>query len=134
MNEPITCFEKTQLHISVRELVEFILRSGDIEESSEIRDSLKSMQEGIKLHRWIQKGMDMITMFPPDYNEGVMSKLGNTPAPAPATAPQEDINYNLNVEVHGLEDVSHEVANTAAKKILDMLPQNNNVNIRYGGV
>ena len=57
MDEPITCYEKTQLHISVRELVEFILRSGDIEESSEIRDSLKSMQEGIKLHRWIQKGM-----------------------------------------------------------------------------
>jgi len=57
VDEPITCYEKTQLHISVRELVEFILRSGDIEESSEIRDSLKSMQEGIKLHRWIQKGM-----------------------------------------------------------------------------
>lgn len=65
MDEPITCYEKTQLHISVRELVEFILRSGDIEESSEIRDSLKSMQEGIKLHKWIQKGM------PSDYHAEV---------------------------------------------------------------
>ena len=70
-------------------------------------------------------------MFAPDYNEEVMSKLGNTQAPA--TASQENINYNLNVDVHGLEDVSHEVADTAAKKILDMLPQNNNVNISYGG-
>lgn len=57
MDEPIINYERTQLHISVRELVEFILRSGDIEESSEITDSLKSMQEGIKLHRWLQKGM-----------------------------------------------------------------------------
>jgi len=65
VDEPITCYEKTQLHISVRELVEFILRSGDIEESSEIRDSLKSMQEGIKLHKWIQKGM------PSDYHAEV---------------------------------------------------------------
>lgn len=57
MDEPIIAYDITQLHISVRELVEFILRSGDIDASSEIRDSLKSMQEGIRLHRWIQKGM-----------------------------------------------------------------------------
>ena len=57
MDEPINVYEITQLHISVRELVEFILRSGDIDASSEIRDSLKSMQEGIRLHRWLQKGM-----------------------------------------------------------------------------
>ena len=72
-------------------------------------------------------------MFPPDYNEEVMSKLGTTQAPVSAAVPQENINYNLNVDVHGLEDVSHEVADTAAKKILDMLPQNSNVNISYGG-
>ncbi len=56
MDEPIETKERVQLHISVRRLVEFILRSGDIEESSEITDSLKAMQEGIKLHQWIQKG------------------------------------------------------------------------------
>ena len=83
--------------------------------------------------RFILKGTDAVPMFAPDYNEEVMSKLGNTQAPAPSVAPQENINYNLNVDVHGLEDVSHEVADTAAKKILDMLPQNSNVNISYGG-
>ncbi|WP_297570237.1 hypothetical protein [uncultured Anaerovibrio sp.] len=83
--------------------------------------------------RFILKGTDAVPMFAPDYNEEVMSKIGNTPAPSPVTASQENINYNLNVDVHGLEDVSHEVADTAAKKILDMLPQNSNVNISYGG-
>ncbi|MCR4611124.1 MAG: ATP-dependent DNA helicase, partial [Lachnospiraceae bacterium] len=65
MDEPIENYEITQLHISVRNLVEFILRSGDIEESEEATDSLKSMQEGIKLHRFIQKNM------PSDYHEEV---------------------------------------------------------------
>ena len=83
--------------------------------------------------RFILKGTDAVPMFPPDYNEEVMSKLGTTQAPVSAAVPQENINYNLNVDVHGLEDVSHEVADTAAKKILDMLPQNSNVNISYGG-
>ncbi|MBQ4283036.1 MAG: ATP-dependent DNA helicase [Lachnospira sp.] len=44
------------LKISVRNLVEFICRSGDIE-SGGGRDSVKAMQEGARLHRKIQKSM-----------------------------------------------------------------------------
>lgn len=44
------------LKISVRNLVEFICRSGDIESGSN-RDSVKAMQEGARLHRKIQKSM-----------------------------------------------------------------------------
>ncbi len=44
------------LKISVRNLVEFICRSGDIE-SGLGRDSVKAMQEGARLHRKIQKSM-----------------------------------------------------------------------------
>ena len=84
-------------------------------------------------NKWVMKGTDVVPMFAPDYNEGVMSKLGNTPAPIPASATQEDINYNLYVRVEGLEDVSNEVAQSAAKQILDRLPSNANVNISYGG-
>ncbi len=42
--------------ISVRNLVEFICRSGDIESGSG-KDSVKTMQEGARLHRKIQKSM-----------------------------------------------------------------------------
>lgn len=44
------------LKISVRNLVEFLCRSGDIE-SGMGRDSMKAMQEGARLHRKIQKSM-----------------------------------------------------------------------------
>ncbi len=44
------------IKISVRNLVEFICRSGDIE-SGTGKDSVKAMQEGARLHRKIQKGM-----------------------------------------------------------------------------
>lgn len=84
-------------------------------------------------NKWVMKGTDVVPMFAPDYNDAAMSKLGNTPAPIPASATQEDINYNLYVRVDGLEDVSNEVAQSAAKQILDRLPSNANVNISYGG-
>lgn len=42
--------------ISVRNLVEFICRSGDIE-SQGMRDSVKAMQEGSRIHKKIQKSM-----------------------------------------------------------------------------
>lgn len=48
--------EKT-VKISVRELVEFILRSGDIEKGSSGRQSAEAMQEGSRIHRKIQKRM-----------------------------------------------------------------------------
>lgn len=47
--------EKTQIKISVRRLVEFLLRSGDITEGMEVRDSLESMQAGSRIHKKIQK-------------------------------------------------------------------------------
>lgn len=42
---------------SVRELVEFILRSGDIDNRIVGRDQLKAMQEGSRIHRKIQNSM-----------------------------------------------------------------------------
>ncbi|ORT99652.1 hypothetical protein D081_1802 [Anaerovibrio sp. JC8] len=81
---------------------------------------------------YIYKGTQAVPMFPPDYNESV-SKLGNN-SPAPVmNKTQEDINYNLYVHVDGLQDVSNEVAQSAAKKILDVLPNDSNINMSYGG-
>lgn len=45
-----------KVNISVRELVEFIMRSGDLD-TSKARISSKAMQEGIRLHQEIQKSM-----------------------------------------------------------------------------
>ena len=47
--------EKEQLKISVRSLVEFVLRSGDIREGTTGVSSLSAMQEGSRIHRKIQK-------------------------------------------------------------------------------
>ena len=47
--------EKKQITISVRNLVEFLLRSGDIEEGQGMHDSLEAMQQGGKIHRKLQK-------------------------------------------------------------------------------
>lgn len=46
--------EKPIFRISVRELVEFILRSGDLNEKSGGRD-LDAMQKGSRLHRKLQR-------------------------------------------------------------------------------
>lgn len=81
-------------------------------------------------NKWIMKGTDVVPMFSPEYQDNMQNL--NT---APTATQQEDINYNLNVRVEGLEDVSNEVAQSAAKKILDILPSNTtNINISYGGV
>ena len=45
----------------------------------------------------------------------------------------QTINYNLNVNISGLEDVGNQVAQTAAKKIIERLPGNNNYKVSYGG-
>lgn len=45
----------TTYKISVRNLVEFILRSGDITTSSTSLRDVDAMQEGTKIHQWIQK-------------------------------------------------------------------------------
>ncbi len=47
---------KYEIRLSVRELVEFILRSGDIDNRRGISPE-KAMQEGSRLHRMIQKSM-----------------------------------------------------------------------------
>ena len=54
-------YKKNQLHISVRNLVEFIFRSGDIDNRSNKLQSAEAMQEGTRIHRKIQKSMG------PDY-------------------------------------------------------------------
>ena len=46
--------EPIPIRISVRDFVEFILRSGDLDSRSSLRD-LDAMQEGARLHRKIQK-------------------------------------------------------------------------------
>lgn len=49
--------EREQIRISVRNLVEFVLRSGDIDNRVGGMDSREAMQAGSKLHRRIQKKM-----------------------------------------------------------------------------
>ena len=46
--------KKTQLHISVRNLVEFIFREGDIDNRSSRAMSADAMMEGTRIHRKIQ--------------------------------------------------------------------------------
>lgn len=50
---------KPEIKIPVRRLVEFLLRSGDITEGMEVRDSLDSMQAGSRIHKKIQKSQGM---------------------------------------------------------------------------
>ena len=49
--------EKTQLHISVRNLVEFIFREGDIDNRSGRAMSADAMLEGTRIHKKIQGSM-----------------------------------------------------------------------------
>jgi DNA excision repair protein ERCC-2 len=49
--------EKPEFHVSVRNLVEFLLRSGDIDSRLPSGADTDAMQLGAKLHRKIQKGM-----------------------------------------------------------------------------
>lgn len=47
-----------ELHISVRNLVEFIFRAGDIDNRAGKLASAEAMMEGSRIHRKIQKSMD----------------------------------------------------------------------------
>lgn len=49
--------EELQIKISVRNLVEFILRSGDLDNRSGSRGDVDAMQEGSRIHKKIQKRM-----------------------------------------------------------------------------
>lgn len=49
--------ERTELHISVRNLVEFIFREGDIDNRTGRMQSADAMLEGTRIHRKIQKSM-----------------------------------------------------------------------------
>ncbi len=57
--------EKNKVYVSVRNLVEFILRSGDIDNRKKSSADLQSMLEGGKIHRLIQGKMG------PDYHAEV---------------------------------------------------------------
>ena len=50
--------EKTQLHISIRDLVEFIFREGNLDNRAGKFVSTKAMNEGSRIHREIQKSME----------------------------------------------------------------------------
>lgn len=47
--------EKVHFHISVRNLVEFVLKSGDIDDRYGDRDPVLSMREGQRIHKMIQR-------------------------------------------------------------------------------
>ena len=47
--------EKPQINISVRNLVEFLLRSGDIQAGQGMRDAMEAMQQGGRIHRKLQR-------------------------------------------------------------------------------
>ncbi len=47
--------DKDLIRISVRNLVEFVLRSGDIDDRVGGADSIKAMQEGTRIHKKLQK-------------------------------------------------------------------------------
>ena len=49
--------EKAQINISVRHLVEFLLRQGDIDDRRGSVDPFEAMQEGSRIHRKIQSSM-----------------------------------------------------------------------------
>ncbi len=49
--------EKPQINISVRNLVEFLLREGDIDDSKGSVDPFEAMQAGSRIHRKIQSSM-----------------------------------------------------------------------------
>ncbi len=49
--------EKPQINISVRHLVEFLLREGDIDDSKGSVDPFEAMQAGSRIHRKIQNSM-----------------------------------------------------------------------------
>ncbi|SCZ77606.1 ATP-dependent DNA helicase [Pseudobutyrivibrio xylanivorans] len=49
--------EKAQINISVRNLVEFLLREGDIDDRKGSVDPFEAMQEGSRIHRKIQNSM-----------------------------------------------------------------------------
>ncbi|MCR4798234.1 MAG: ATP-dependent DNA helicase [Lachnospiraceae bacterium] len=53
--EEISKKEYDLLHISVRDLVEFVLRSGDIDDRISSGVTTKAMQEGSRIHRMLQK-------------------------------------------------------------------------------
>ncbi len=49
--------EKAQINISVRNLVEFLLREGDIDDRKGSVDPFEAMQEGSRIHRKLQSSM-----------------------------------------------------------------------------
>ncbi len=72
--------ERTMIRISVRNLVEFVCRSGDLDDRHGGMDSMTAMQEGSRMHRKIQRrmGSEYHGEFPlkyivsyPDYDLGI---------------------------------------------------------------
>ena len=48
-------YQKNTVRTSVRKLVEFLLRTGDISTGSSLTADVEAMQEGSRLHRKIQR-------------------------------------------------------------------------------
>jgi Rad3-related DNA helicase len=77
--------ETVKIRISVRNIVEFILRSGDIDNRSAGTDPAEAMQAGTRLHRKIQKSMG------PEY-------LAEVPLSILTEYERGDVTFGLTVE------------------------------------
>ncbi len=80
---------------------------------------------------FIWKGTEAVPMFSPEY-ERSMGNLSNGISAPPQQPQEQNVNYNLNVNVTGLDDVGNQVAQTAAKKIMERLPDSGRYNVSYG--
>ena len=81
---------------------------------------------------FIWKGTEAVPMFSPEY-ERSMSNLDRGVSQVMPQPQEQNVNYNLNVSVTGLEDVGNQVAQTAAKKIMERLPDSSRYSVSYGG-
>ena len=71
-------------------------------------------------------------MLEPGYEDSMANMSQAVSGASDTPGGFQNINYNLNVNISGLEDVGNQVAQTAAKKIIERLPGNNNYKVSYG--
>ena len=81
---------------------------------------------------FVWKGTDAVPMFEPGYEDSMANMSQAVSGASDTPGGFQNINYNLNVNISGLEDVGNQVAQTAAKKIIERLPGNNNYKVSYG--
>lgn len=81
---------------------------------------------------FIYRGTEATPLYSPEYEKGMRNMGGAISENIQPAIQNQEVNYNLNVSVTGLEDVGNEVAQTAAKKILERMPNADKYGISYG--